>query len=80
MTQALRKIVFGQCPELIRSEYFSRGPGLVFRDAERDLGFGLMIGNGIVSPMIRSILMTIQGHILRALVFNPRPVRLFRPK
>jgi len=55
---------------MIRPEYFSQGPGMVFRPAERDLGYALVIGPTLTSPSLRSILLAIQTHILKTLLFN----------
>lgn len=56
-------------------------PGLVFREAERELSYALVIGNACVVPLIRSIMMAIQAHILRVLLYDTLPVRVYyRPK
>lgn len=55
--------------------------GLVFREAERELSYALVIGNPMVLPLIRSILMALQAHILRVLLYDTLPVRVYyRPK
>ena len=54
--------------------------GLIFRPAERDLGYALTMGNQIGVPIIRAILMAVQAHILRALLFEVRVARFYRPK
>ena len=53
----------------------------MFREAERELSYALAIGNACVVPLIRSIMMAIQAHVLRALLFDSLPVRVYyRPK
>uniref|UniRef100_A0A0P4XRG9 Ubiquitin carboxyl-terminal hydrolase MINDY n=1 Tax=Daphnia magna TaxID=35525 RepID=A0A0P4XRG9_9CRUS len=76
---ALRRIVFGQCPAPIKAEYFSRGPGLVFREAERDLGYALMVSHAAGLPIANSLMMALQTHILRILLFDVRPSRVYQP-
>ncbi|KAI9555732.1 hypothetical protein GHT06_018247 [Daphnia sinensis] len=76
---ALRRIVFGQCPAPIKAEYFSRGPGLVFREAERDLGYALMVSHAAGLPITNSLMMALQTHILRILLFDVRPSRVYQP-
>ncbi|XP_046632540.1 inactive ubiquitin carboxyl-terminal hydrolase MINDY-4B-like isoform X2 [Daphnia pulicaria] len=76
---ALRRIVFGECPAPIKTEYFMRGPGLVFREAERDLGYALRVSHAAGLPITNSLMMAIQTHILRILLFDVRPVRVYQP-
>ncbi|XP_057380338.1 inactive ubiquitin carboxyl-terminal hydrolase MINDY-4B-like [Daphnia carinata] len=76
---ALRRIVFGQCPAPVKAEYFSRGPGLVFREAERDLGYALMVSHAAGLPITNSLMMALQTHILRILLFDVRPSRVYQP-
>ena len=54
--------------------------GLLFREADREMGFALTLGNAAFVPVIRSILMVIQAHILRALLFEVRSSCFYRPK
>ena len=74
--QILRKTIFGRCPGEIRSEYFMEGPGLVFREPDLELAYGIVICNPLITPMMRSMLMVIQGHILRALLFQSKPTKI----
>lgn len=54
--------------------------GLVFREAERDLGYALVVGHAAGLPVASSIMMAIQTHILRILLFDVRPARVYKPK
>ena len=79
--QALRKVVFGQCPSIIRSEFFSRGPGIVFREPDQVLGYGIAFTNSNeTTPVARSVLMIIQAHIIRALLFETDPTRVIKTR
>ena len=106
----MRRIVFGECPAPVKTEYFLRGPGkvksnyssdkknklyytlyinlyiflnnagLVFREAERDLGFALMVSHAAGLPITNSLMMAVQTHILRILLFDVRPARVYQPE
>ncbi|KAI9555731.1 hypothetical protein GHT06_018246 [Daphnia sinensis] len=77
---ALRQVVFGQCPSMIRSEFFSRGPGMVFREAEQQLAYGLTFIGGDMTPMARSVLMIVQAQILKTLLFETDPARILKSR
>ena len=51
---------------------------MVFRPAERELGYALLIGPMLTTPSLRSILMAVQAHILRALLFNVTSSKLLK--
>lgn len=72
--------MFGQCPAMVRSEFFSRGPAMVFREAEQQLGYGLTFSGGEMTPMARSVLMIVQAQILRSLLFETDPARALKSR
>lgn len=78
--QGLRQIVFGQCPCLVRSEFFSRGPGMVFREAEQQLAYGLTFIGGDMTPLARSVLMIVQAQVLRTLLFETDPNKTLKSR
>lgn len=78
--QTLRQIVFGQCPCLVRSEFFSRGPGMVFREAEQQLAYGLTFIGGDMTPLARSVLMIVQAQVLRTLLFETDPNKTLKSR
>ncbi len=78
--QALRQIVFGQCPCLVRSEFFSRGPGMVFREAEQQLAYGLTFIGGDMTPLARSVLMIVQAQVLRTILFETDPNKTLKTR
>ena len=41
-----------------------KGPGLMFREANYPLAYGLTITNAATSPMMRALMMAIQGRKL----------------
>lgn len=65
---------------MIRSEFFGRGPGMVFREAEQPLGYGLTFISGDMTPLARSVLMVVQAQILRALLFETDPARALKSR
>ncbi|XP_063224611.1 inactive ubiquitin carboxyl-terminal hydrolase MINDY-4B [Bacillus rossius redtenbacheri] len=73
----LRQVVFGTPVTTPRSEWLRTG--LVFREAEQDLGFGLKAArNGT-----RGLLSVVQAHVLKDLLFHkdcgPSPDLLLKP-
>lgn len=52
------------------------GPGLVFRDPGHPLAYGITITNSSTTPMMRAMIMTIQAHIIRALLFDSTAMKL----
>jgi len=66
----LRRIIFGVCPAVVRPEFFNKGPGLIFRDADAPLAYALNIENTDIAPMTKAVLMAIQAHILQSHIFK----------
>ncbi|XP_057379239.1 inactive ubiquitin carboxyl-terminal hydrolase MINDY-4B-like [Daphnia carinata] len=73
---ALRKLVLGQCPAVVRCEFFTQGPGLIFREHGHPLAYALAITNPSTTPMLRALVMTIQAQILRTLLFDSAILKL----
>lgn len=67
--------MFGQCPDVIHSQFFHMGPGMVFRTPESCLAYGLNFAQTNISPMAKCILTAIQAHVIRFLLFEVKPVR-----
>lgn len=65
---------------MVRSEFFSRGPGMVFREAEQQLAYGLTFIGGDMNPMARSVLMIVQGQILKTILFETDPARMLKSR
>ena len=60
--------------------FFFLFSGLVFREAERDLGYALVVSHVSGLPTATSLMMAIQSHILRILLFDVLPTRAYKPK
>lgn len=65
--------------EVVKRNFFDTA-GLVFREAERDLGYALRVSHAAGLPITNSLMMAIQTHILRILLFDVRPVRVYQPE
>lgn len=61
-----------------RSYLLSRvpGPGFVFREHGYPMAYGLVVSNPSTTPMMRAMLMAVQAHILRTLLFDSASLKL----
>lgn len=53
---------------------------MVFREAEQPLSYGLTFTNADMTPMARSVLMVVQAHIIRTLLFETDPSRMLKSR
>jgi hypothetical protein len=67
LSQGLRRVVFGSASVPTRSEWLTTG--LVFRDPDVEFAYGLRVPSS-ARPSTRALLMSIQAHLVRYLLFE----------